>query len=137
MLRLSPMSRRACPPRPSIKEKRASKPQNAAKDIHNPGAALLPVNSMRVVEIAGVKPPNSAVARQLIVLPSPIAPTHRELIIALAARHRLPAIYPFRYFPEYGGLASYGIDTVDVNRRAATYVDRILKGEKPGDRRCR
>jgi len=77
----------------------ASKPQNAAKDIHNPGAALLPVNSMRVVEIAGVKPPNSAVARQLIVLPSPIAPTHRELIIALAARHRLPAIYPFRYFP--------------------------------------
>jgi len=69
----------------------------------------------------------------LIVLPSPIAPTHRELIIALAARHRLPAIYPFRYFPEYGGLASYGIDTVDVNRRAASYVDRILKGEKAGE----
>jgi putative tryptophan/tyrosine transport system substrate-binding protein len=69
----------------------------------------------------------------LIVLPSPIAPTHRELIIALAARHRLPTIYPFRYFPEYGGLSSYGIDTVDVYRRAASYVDRILKGEKPGE----
>jgi putative ABC transport system substrate-binding protein len=69
----------------------------------------------------------------LIVLPSPIAPTHRELIIALAARHRLPAMYPFRYFPEYGGLSSYGIDTVDLYRRAASYVDRILKGEKPAD----
>jgi putative ABC transport system substrate-binding protein len=69
----------------------------------------------------------------LIVLPSPIAPTHRELIIALAARHRLPAIYPFRYFPEYGGLSFYGIDTVDVYRRGASYVDRILKGEKPGE----
>jgi putative ABC transport system substrate-binding protein len=53
----------------------------------------------------------------LIVMPSPIAPTHRELIIALAA-HRLPAIYPFRYFPEYGGLSSYGIDMVEVYRRA-------------------
>jgi putative ABC transport system substrate-binding protein len=68
----------------------------------------------------------------LIVLPSPIAPMHRHLIIALAARHRLPAIYPFRYFPEYGGLMSYGIDSVDLYRRAASYVDRILKGEKPG-----
>jgi putative tryptophan/tyrosine transport system substrate-binding protein len=76
-----------------------------------------------------VREPNGG----LIVLPSPIAPTHRELIIALAARHRLPAIYPFRYFPEYGGLASYGIDTVDVYGRAASYVDRILKGEKPAD----
>jgi putative ABC transport system substrate-binding protein len=69
----------------------------------------------------------------LIVLPSPIAPLYRDLIIALAVRHRLPAIYPFRYFPAYGGLMSYGIDTIDVNRRAASYVDRILKGEKPSD----
>jgi putative ABC transport system substrate-binding protein len=69
----------------------------------------------------------------LIVLPSPIASTHRDLIIVLAARHRLPAIYPFRYFPEYGGLSFYGIDTVDLYRRAAGYVDRILKGEKPAD----
>src|SRR5262249_15830696 len=69
----------------------------------------------------------------LIVLPSQIATTHRELIIALAARHRLPAIYPWRYFPESGGLSSYGIDTIDMFRRAASYVDRILKGEKPAD----
>jgi ABC-type uncharacterized transport system substrate-binding protein len=58
---------------------------------------------------------------------------HRELIIALAARHRLPAIYPYRIFPTDGGLMSYGIDTIDGFRRAAGYVDRILKGEKPAD----
>jgi len=81
--------------------------------------------------LAGVR--NAAEVGRAIELPSPIAPTHRELIIALAARHRLPAIYPFRYFPEYGGLSSYGIDTVDAYRRAASYVDRILKGEKPGE----
>src|SRR5262249_8183098 len=70
---------------------------------------------------------------RLIVLPSQIATTHRELIIALAPRHRLPAIYPWRDFPESGGLSSYGIDTVDMFRRAASYVDRILRGEKPTD----
>ena len=58
---------------------------------------------------------------------------HRELIIALAARHRLPAIYPSRPYVAAGGLASYGPDPVDYYRHAATYVDRILKGEKPGD----
>jgi putative ABC transport system substrate-binding protein len=57
----------------------------------------------------------------------------RELIIALAARHRLPAIYPYRIFPTGGGLMSYGVDSIDGYRRAAGYVDRILKGEKPAD----
>jgi len=69
----------------------------------------------------------------LIVLPSQIATNHRELIIALAARHRLPAIYPFRFFAASGGLMSYGIDNVDMFRRAASYVDRILRDEKPAD----
>jgi putative ABC transport system substrate-binding protein len=58
---------------------------------------------------------------------------HRELIVALAARHRLPAVYPYRYFVTGGGLISYGPDEVDQYRRAAGYVDRILKGEKPAD----
>ena len=58
---------------------------------------------------------------------------HRELIIALTARHRVPAIYAYRIFPTEGGLMSYGIDTIDGYRRAASYVDRILKGEKPAD----
>ena len=69
----------------------------------------------------------------LIVTPSPWAATHRDLIIALAARHRLPAVYCFRYFITSGGLISYGPDSIDPFRRAAAYVDRILKGEKPAD----
>jgi putative ABC transport system substrate-binding protein len=56
---------------------------------------------------------------------------HRDLIIALAARYRLPAVYPYRFFVSDGGLISYGPDTVDQYRRAAGYVDRILRGEKP------
>jgi putative ABC transport system substrate-binding protein len=58
---------------------------------------------------------------------------HRDFIITLAGRHRLPAIYPFRYFSLSGGLISYGPTTIDPYVRAAGYVDRILKGEKPGD----
>jgi putative tryptophan/tyrosine transport system substrate-binding protein len=63
------------------------------------------------------------------------APTaiHRELIIALATRHKLPAVYPFRYYVTAGGLISYGPDSVDQFRLAAGYVDRILRGEKPGN----
>jgi len=69
----------------------------------------------------------------LIVTASGLAAAHRDLIVALAARHRLPAVYPFRYYATSGGLISYGPDTVDPYRRAAAYVDRILKGEKPAD----
>jgi putative ABC transport system substrate-binding protein len=58
---------------------------------------------------------------------------HRDLIISLASRHRLPSIQPFRYYPASGGLASYGPDPYDAHKRAADYVDRILKGEKPAD----
>jgi putative ABC transport system substrate-binding protein len=58
---------------------------------------------------------------------------NRKLIIALAARHRLPAVYPLRLFAADGGLISYGPDIVDQHRRAAQYVDRILKGEKSAD----
>ena len=58
---------------------------------------------------------------------------HRVEIISLAARYRLPAVYPYRLFAEVGGLLSYGVDLADNFRRAATYVDRILKGEKPSD----
>ena len=59
--------------------------------------------------------------------------TQRELIISLATKHRLPNLYVFRYYPANGGLASYGADNVDQYRRAASYVDRIIKGEKPAD----
>ena len=69
----------------------------------------------------------------LIVTGSPLTLVHRDLIITLAARHRLPAVYPFRYFATSGGLISYGPNTTDPHRRAASYIDRILKGEKPSD----
>jgi putative ABC transport system substrate-binding protein len=69
----------------------------------------------------------------LIVTASALAQRHRDLIIALAARHLLPAVYPYRHFVTAGGLSSYGPDSIDPFRRAAGYVDRILKGEKPAD----
>ncbi|HKA76334.1 MAG TPA: ABC transporter substrate binding protein [Pseudolabrys sp.] len=57
----------------------------------------------------------------------------RDFIISLAHRYRLPNVYAFRYFPANGGLASYGVDNIQLYKRAASYVDRILKGEKPAD----
>jgi putative tryptophan/tyrosine transport system substrate-binding protein len=69
----------------------------------------------------------------LIVAGSPQAREHRDLIISLATRYRLPNVFPFRYYPTSGGLVSYGPNPVDDYTRAAAYVDRILKGEKPAD----
>ncbi|MDB5639423.1 MAG: transporter substrate binding protein [Bradyrhizobium sp.] len=65
--------------------------------------------------------------------PSPVATLHRNAIIAMAAQHRLPAVYPYRFFVTNGGLISYGVDLPDQNRQAASYVDRVLKGAKPAD----
>jgi putative tryptophan/tyrosine transport system substrate-binding protein len=69
----------------------------------------------------------------VIITGSSSAVTHRELIISLAMRYRLPNVYPFRYYPASGGLASYGPDSIAVFRRAAAYVDRVLRGEKPAN----
>ncbi len=69
----------------------------------------------------------------LVVMPGNSVQTHRETIISLAARHRVPAIYGFRFFVKDGGLISYGVDLPDLQRRAAIYADRILKGAKPAD----
>jgi ABC-type uncharacterized transport system substrate-binding protein len=98
------------------------------------GVELSPVGVRDAGEIergvAGfARTPNGGV----IVTGSLLTAVHRDLIIALAARHRLPAVYGFRFFASAGGLISYGPDIVDQYRRAAGYVDRILKGEKPGD----
>jgi ABC-type uncharacterized transport system substrate-binding protein len=77
---------------------------------------------VRVIE-SFAREPNGG----LVVLPgTPIE--HRDLVIALTARHRLPAVYPFRFFVAAGGLMSYGTDFVDQSRQAASYVDRILRG---------
>ena len=69
----------------------------------------------------------------LIVMPDTFTTEHRSEITSLAAHHRLPAVYPYRIFAEFGGLLSYGDSLADNFRRAASYVDRILKGEKPAE----
>ena len=84
-------------------------------------------SELESVVTAQAREPNSG----LIVMPGDFAITHRVKIISLAARYRLPAVYPFRFFPKLGGLLSYGIDLTDNFRRAATYADRILNGAKP------
>jgi ABC-type uncharacterized transport system substrate-binding protein len=69
----------------------------------------------------------------LLVLPDLFTATNRQSIIALAAHHRLPAVYPARYFVASGGLMSYGVELLETYRQAASYVDRILRGERPAD----
>ena len=98
------------------------------------GVELSPINLRDAGEIerdvaAFARSPNGG----MILTASTLAVIHRELIITLAARYRLPAVYSFRYFVTGGGLISYGPDSIDPHRRAAGYVDRILKGEKPAD----
>jgi putative tryptophan/tyrosine transport system substrate-binding protein len=93
-----------------------------------------PVNTSDAGEIergvaAFARAPNGG----LIVTPGPSAIIRRDLIIALAARHKLPAVYPYRYFVTDGGLMSYGYEAFMQYRLAGTYIDRILKGEKPAD----
>jgi putative ABC transport system substrate-binding protein len=98
------------------------------------GLEVIPVNVRDAGEIERAV---AALARSsnsgLIVTSSPLAVVHRNLIITLAARHKLPTIYYGREFVTDAGLISYGPDLVDQFRRAAGYVDRILKGEKPAD----
>ena len=78
---------------------------------------------------AQAREPNSG----LIAMPDSFTIAYRLEIISLADRYRLPAVYPYRFFAEVGGLLSYGVDLVDNYRRVATYVDRILKGENPSE----
>ena len=78
---------------------------------------------------AAAREPNGGV----IVLASAVTNAHRHEVLELAARHRLPAIYDYRYFVAEGGLASYGHDPAEQYRQAAVYVDRILRGAKPAD----
>jgi putative ABC transport system substrate-binding protein len=111
--------------------------QFAAIQAMAPPSFGVELNPIDVRDAGEIERDIAAFAREsnggLIVTASSGAVAHRELIIMLAARHRLPAVYPFRYFVTSGGLISYGPDPTDQYRRAAGYVDRILKGEKAAD----
>ena len=91
----------------------------------------------KVLSVSDIEAATMALGQQphsgLIVAPDTFTLTHAGLITALAARHRLPAVYGFRQSAAIGGLISYGPDTLDTVKRSASYIDRILKGEKPGD----
>jgi putative tryptophan/tyrosine transport system substrate-binding protein len=104
----------------------------AAGSVHGVEAATAPVHDMSAVEAvvaAEAREPGDG----LIVLNEDFTIAHRGEIVGLAAHYRLPAVYPFRFFAELGGLLSYGVDLTDNFRRAALYVDRILRGTKPSD----
>jgi len=98
------------------------KVKTIAAPVHNPAEIEAAMTSLSQQPNAG-----------LIVMPDIFITAHRQEIIALAAQYRLPTVYAYRLFPASGGLMSYGTDLVDVFRRAASYVDRILKGEKPAN----
>ena len=104
--------------------------QTAAQSF---GMELTPVNALDVHDIERGLTTFALTANGGLIVTSGGTGFHRDVIIPLAARLRLPAVYPYRYYAAEGGLASYGPSTIDQFWRAASYVDRILKGEKPGD----
>jgi putative ABC transport system substrate-binding protein len=118
-------------------------PDTAPVSVHMPpfetaartlkvAASIAPVHSDADIETAVTalgREPGSG----LVVMPDIFTIVHRAPIILAAARNNVPAVYAYSFFVRDGGLLSYGPDVVDISRRAATYVDRILRGEKPGD----
>jgi len=92
-------------------------------------APVQDVSELESIIAAQSREPNGG----LVVAPDVFLTGHRAKIVSLAARYRLPAVYPFRFFAELGGLLSYGNEPLDVFRRAASYADRILRGAKPSE----
>jgi putative tryptophan/tyrosine transport system substrate-binding protein len=105
-------------------------PFEAAGQSFTVAAITTPVQSDAEIEIA-MTALGSAPGVGIIVMPDSFTLAHRDVITSFAARYRLPAIYPFRYFAATGGLLSYGSDTLDLFQRSASYVDRILHGAQP------
>jgi ABC-type uncharacterized transport system substrate-binding protein len=92
-------------------------------------APVRDTSGLEAVVVAQAREPNGG----LVVIPDIFTAAHREEVISLAARYRLPTVYPYRFFTELGGLLSYGSEPLDLIRRAGGYADRILRGEKPGE----
>jgi putative ABC transport system substrate-binding protein len=127
--------------RVAIMFNRETAPTGGAYFLEGIAAAAAPLGltpiATPVRDQAEIESAFADIARQpggsLVVMPDHFTTVHRRLIIAQANQHRLPAVYPFRYFATEGGLMSYGADLLDLYRRTATYVDRILKGAKPAE----
>jgi putative ABC transport system substrate-binding protein len=100
-------------------------------------SAGIAVDAIGVRDAVDIEKAISTVATQpnggLVFLPSGVVTTNRDHIIEQVARQRIPAVYPYAYYPKSGGLVSYGTDPIDLYRRATSYIDRILRGAKPGD----
>jgi putative ABC transport system substrate-binding protein len=107
--------------------------------LFEPAAGALGVQPIRarVGHVTEIEAAMIALSREtnggLVVMPDNFTNVHRKLIISLAARHRVPTIYPYRYMAADGGLLAYGVDQTDAYRRAASYIDRILRGERPAN----
>ena len=108
---------------------RVAETASASLGMTATGASVRDAADIERVLTAFAREPNGG----LIVTPSPLTATRRELIIALAARLGLPAVYPFRFYSTSGGLVSYGINQLEQVQEAASYVDRILRGANPGE----
>jgi len=100
----------------------ALKVESIATPVHG-------LSELELVVAAHARAPNGG----LVVIPDAFTNVHRAQMTSLAARYRLPAVYPYRFFAEVGGLLSYGVDRTDNFRRAATYVDKVLNGAKPSE----
>ncbi len=108
------------------------KPFKAAAAYFGMEAILVPIHDGSEIDsvfASEAREPDSG----LIMMPDPFTLAHRVEIVSLAARYRLPVVYPYRFFADVGGLLAYGVDLADNFQRAATYLDRILKGEKPSE----
>jgi len=107
------------------------------RELEGNASLSVELSAIPVREAAEIEAAVTTFAREpgggLIVAPDPFINTQRGLVMTLAERHRLPAIYGFRQYVTEGALMSYGPDTLDIYRRSASYVDRILKGENPAD----
>jgi len=108
------------------------KPVEAAAPLLKVGMIAAPIHNPAEIEVVMAQLSQGA-DTGLIVMPDIFVLAHRQEIISLAAQFRLPAVYTYRLFPAGGGLMSYGTDLGDLFHRAASYVDRILKGERPSD----
>jgi putative ABC transport system substrate-binding protein len=95
-------------------------------------AIAAPVHSVSDLEFV-IAEQGRTLSGGLVVIPDGFLNVHRSEIVSLASRHRVPAVYPWRFFPDIGGLLSYGSDQRDLFRLAASYIDRILRGAKPSE----